>query len=641
MHLITAKRLTWALLLALCLAAPAVFAQTEDMGKGFQHHGVATPVSNHRGIVATVDGEGSPVALVWLFDHSGGYAILVLDAQTGKAQQVPTPFPPGKDCPYASILSTKNKYYTHFNSYFSEFDPAQRAFTFHEKTAPQMAMSMTEDDKGRIWSASYPQGGLVCFDPKTRKLTDYGHVYPQNWNEYPRSIAADDAGWIYFGDGSTANQIVIFDPKTAKATPVVPDDQRSHGSGQVYRSTDGKVYGQANYGQKSDWYMFYKGKATVLASHVVKDVKNYIAGSQSLFHRDFPDGRRIKELDTVEKLFIVENPKTGETKEFKFDYTSEGAHIMGLAVAPNKTICGGTAFPMRFFSFDPAADKWINRESYIQWNTVGMQGDKFFVGGYTGGFLLEWDPAKPWVKTEKGKADSNPLFLTETVPTINRPHRLLPHPDGKLVIMTGGPDYGLTGGGMLIWDRATKTPSVLTDKDLIPDQSTVSLVALPKGKILGGSTTSPGTGGEKKAKEAEIYVMDLATKKIEWHAVAIPGVQEYTDMAVGPKGLVYGFADRGLFFVFDPAKRQVIHQQPTQATFGPTCYQQGPRVFVRGPKGQIYVLFQKGIAIVDPGKFTIRMLAEAPVPVEYGGDYFGGRIYFASGSHVYSYAVTE
>ena len=314
---------------------------------------------------------------------------------------------------------------------------------------------------------------------------------------------------------------------------------------------------------------------------------------------------------------------------------------MGLAVAPNKTICGGTAFPMRFFSYDPAADKWTNRESYIQWNTVGMQGDKFFVGGYTGGFMLEWDPAKPWVKTEKGKPDSNPLFLTETVPTINRPHRLLPHPDGKLVIMTGGPDYGLTGGGMLIWDRATKTPTVLTHKDLIPDQSTVSLVALPKGKLLGGSSTSPGTGGEKKAKEAEIYVMDLATKKIEWHAVAIPGVQEYTDMVVGPKGLVYGFADRGLFFVFDPPSARWSTSSRPRTAFGPTCYQQGPRVFVRGPKGQIYVLFQKGIAVVEPGKFTIRMLAESPVPIEYGGDYLDGRIYFASGSHVYSYGVTE
>jgi len=32
-------------------------AKTEDLGNGFLHHGVATSVSNHRGTVATVDGE--------------------------------------------------------------------------------------------------------------------------------------------------------------------------------------------------------------------------------------------------------------------------------------------------------------------------------------------------------------------------------------------------------------------------------------------------------------------------------------------------------------------------------------------------------------------------------------------------------
>ena len=83
-----------------------------------------------------------------------------------------------------------------------------------------------------------------------------------------------------------------------------------------------------------------------------------------------------------------------------------------------------------------------------------------------------------------------------------------------------------------------KTPTLLTDKELIPDQSTISLVALPKGRLLGGSTTAPGTGGEKKAKEAVLYAMDLATKKIEWSKAALPGVQEYTDLCAGPKGLV-------------------------------------------------------------------------------------------------------
>ena len=115
---------------------------SEELGNGFRHHGVATPISNHRGTVATVDGDDRNVVLVWLFDHRGGYAILVIDAETGDSQEIPMPFPPGGDCPYASVLSSRNRFYTHFNSYFTEFDPAKREFTFTSKTANQMAMSM-------------------------------------------------------------------------------------------------------------------------------------------------------------------------------------------------------------------------------------------------------------------------------------------------------------------------------------------------------------------------------------------------------------------------------------------------------------------------------------------------------------------
>ena len=102
------------------ITAGAAWAANDDMGNGFLHHGVATPVSNHRGTVATVDGKGNDIVLVWLFDHRGCYALLEIQAATGEARQVAVPFPPGGDCPYASILSTTNKFYTHFNSYFTE-----------------------------------------------------------------------------------------------------------------------------------------------------------------------------------------------------------------------------------------------------------------------------------------------------------------------------------------------------------------------------------------------------------------------------------------------------------------------------------------------------------------------------------------
>ncbi|MFH1743293.1 MAG: hypothetical protein ABIH23_30170 [bacterium] len=639
MAYVPSKIITLVFTALLTLAIQSAVAATEDLGNGFFHHGVATPVSNHRGTVATVDGEGRDVVLVWLFDHRGGYALLLIDAETGKSEEIPMPFPPGGDCPYASVLSSGNKFYTHFNSYFTEFDPEKRAFTFFHETAPQMAMGMTEDDDGVIWSVTYPDSGVVSFNPATREFKDYGHVHKENWRQYQRSVAADDTGWIYFGVGNTASHIIAFDPKTGKAKPMIPESERVKGTGSVYRDMNGKVYGHTGSGAKEDWYEFYNGEGKKIIQPEKIENKPIITSSQGLFHTEFPDGKILKTCDLVDRILVVEDPKTGEVKKMNFDYTSEGAHIMGIAVAPDNTVCGGTAFPMRFFSFNPETDEWINRATYGQCNTVARQGDRFFIGGYGGGFLLEWDPSQPWVPTEKGNPNCNPLFLTECSPPIHRPHDLLAHPDGKTLVLAGTPGYGYTGGGLLFWDRETKTRVLVEHTDILPEHSTLSLVALLNGKLLGGTTTSAGTGGEIKAEQAELYIMDMATKQVEWHKPVFPGVQGYTDMCPAPNGLVYGVADRKIFFVFDPAKREVIHQENTLEKFGHTISHQGPRVFVLSPDGKIYMLFNKGVASVDSTKHTITMLAESPVSIGPGGDFLNGRIYFGSGSHMYSYEV--
>jgi len=608
-------------------------AESRDLGSGFMDHGVATPISNHRGTVTTVDGDGNPVVLSWLMDHRGGYCLLMLDLTTGEAEQFATPWRI-HDSPFAAILSSQNRYYTHCGNWFTEFDPAKRAFTFSKATVPQMAMSMTEDDEGVIWSATYPQSGVASYNPKTGEFRDYGHVYKQNWRQYPRTVAADDTGWIYLGIGNTAAQIVMLDPASGKGIPVIPEDQRGHGRAITERDQNGKVYGRFN----DLWWELYKGKATPIEKPASRKLKRYIADSQSLFHKKAPTGDQLVSLDLVNRRVTVKTA-AGETRTLAFDYESEGAHIMGIAAASNGTACGGTAFPMRFFSYDPKTDKWINRQGYGQFNTVAGTDGAFFVGGYGGGFLLEWEPTKEWVDTKKGSADCNPRFLHETKPTINRPHDLLAHPDGRHVILAGTPGYGLTGGGLLIWDRKTEKADILTHTDLLEWHSTMALVALPDGKLLGGTTVAAGTGGEPKVNEAQLYVLDMATWKIEWQEPLMKKAKNYTDMLMGPDGLVFGFADRTRFFVFDPTQRAMVHTQVMPDTIGPTTSGQGPRVFVTSPDGRIFVLFAKGIAQLNPKTYEIAMLAEAPVSIAPGGAWLDGRIYFGHGSHLYSWQV--
>jgi hypothetical protein len=205
--------------------------------------------------------------------------------------------------------------------------------------------------------------------------------------------------------------------------------------------------------------------------------------------------------------------------------------------------------------------------------------------------------------------------------------------------MAGTPGYGLTGGGLLIWDIESQSATLLEHTDLLPQHSTMSLALLADGNLLGGSTVSAGTGGEEKAEEAELYILDMESKRIVWHEAVFAGVHDYTDLCPLPDGRVLGVADQRRFFVFDPAARRAVHEQDLETEFGPTTSQQGPRVFVTDPDGRVFILFRRGIAEVDLESYAIRLLAESPVGVGPGGDYLDGRIYFGSGSHLYSYEL--
>jgi hypothetical protein len=216
---------------------------------------------------------------------------------------------------------------------------------------------------------------------------------------------------------------------------------------------------------------------------------------------------------------------------------------------------------------------------------------------------------------------------------------VLVHPDGKTILMAGTPDYGYTGGGLLFYDMKTNEHVLLKDSNIVTDQSTMSLAVLPNGKILGGTTTAPGTGGEKKANLAELYIINKDTKAVEWKEAVIPGVQTYTDLITRKDGKVYGIADRRIFFVFDPETKQVIYKKNVSDEFGYAVSSQSPRVFIKGEGQDVFVLFVNAIAKIDNGSYNLTLLARPPQPIRAGGDYLKGKIYYISGSSLFSYEL--
>lgn len=98
--------------------------------------------------------------------------------------------------------------------------------------------------------------------------------------------------------------------------------------------------------------------------------------------------------------------------------------------------------------------------------------------------------------------------------------------------------------------------------------------------------------------------------------------------------------DRKRFFVFDTRERSIVHSAYLgEEEFGATVGRQAERVFVRTADGRIFLLFNKGIARLDPETYRITMVAESPSRIETGGDYLDGRIYFGTGAGIQSWQV--
>ena len=604
-------------------AAEAQAGQSQAEAAGFVDHGIPTPVAQTRGVVSTVDQSGQDVILTWLQDWRGGYAILMVNAETGASQQFDVPFKPDGDEPSAIYLSSKNRLYTLFNSQFVEFDVASKRFTFHGKVNGKTAMSLTEDKDGRIWAATYPNNQLVSFNPQNSSLQNHGQLAKESWTQYPRSIAVDAHGWVYVGSGLAASQIYAYNIQSHATQALLSSSQRVSGTAVVTQSQSNVVY--ARNGQQQ--FMLTNGKASGLGAGARVAESNLKGGAQNLVDREFPSGRRLVSVDMHDRTLVTRDA-SGQQKTVKFNYTTQGAALTFVCATGDNKVCGGTRFPMHTFYYSAGDNKFDSKQLPRQPNVMAALGSRLYVAAYPDGKLFQ--------ENENGKNEFSEVL--NAYPSINRPHAMLIMGGGSQIALAGTPEYGTTGGGMMFWNRSSGQKSRIDHWHLVPNHSVQAMVELSNGMLLGGTTVAPGTGGVTKATDSsELFLMDANTHEVRWRGAPVPGAKTITDLMVGADGLVYGLADSVDLFVFNPNNRQVVSVNRFSKDLGPSVYAQGTRAFVKGADGSIYVLLYNGIGKVDTKAHTVSRVVSSPVRITVGGAAANGRIYFGSNNHLYSW----
>ena len=225
---------------------------------------------------------------------------------------------------------------------------------------------------------------------------------------------------------------------------------------------------------------------------------------------------------------------------------------------------------------------------------------------------------------------ANPRLVASYAPDINVPWGAAAHPDGKHVMISGPPGYGHLGGGIGIYNLETDQSTLLTHEQLVPHQSIMAMAPLDSGDIVCGTTISGGHGSAAIAKEAVLFILDWKTKEIRFRTSPVEGATEIGLLSRGLDGVICGIAGSRLF-VFDPAKKEVVHtadlrEYGSRTVNGIAC----------GPDGNIYLVLSRAIVRVKPGRFEIEKLGDTPGAANAGIAVVRRRVYFAVGSHLWS-----
>ena len=613
---------------ALSLCAMLALAANE-----FTDHGVGAPVAESRGVITTQDANGASLVIACSLDQSPKGWILVTDIDTEETTQYNYPQGVPNSPPYASLMSENGRFYTGAGKVLLEFDPTSREWLFHGIPQPNagcfVGSALADGPDGLIYGGTCSNCHLFSFDPETKKMKDYGQMDAAE--HYFSYLALDESGWAYCGIGTARYNIVAYDPRTGERRQLIKEEDRKLGTARVYLGTDGKVYGRA--GDQS--YRMFEGVATAIekAEAGPKAPTGEIGWGAT--RGVFPDRRKLRNFNLPDRWMEIEDPKTKEVKRITFDYESEGASITSLVGGPDGKVYGSTCHPMHFFAYSPEQDELkdlgpVPRVGGGNFCAMATQGQYIAAPSYASGSFYLFDTKKPF---NGGTGDDpNPRILAQYHADICRPRAALAHPDGRHVLMAGFMGYGRRGGGLAIHDLETDQGTLITHKHLIPEQSTITLRALPNGDIVGGTSIATPGGGHPTAKEGVLYIMDWNTRKVVFRTVPVPGASEVFSLEVGPDGLVYGLAAGSQFFVFDPNTKEAVHREPMSEYGGL------PRpALLRGPDDNIYAIFTKAIVRIEPGTFKHEKLADAPRGISAGLAILGGRLYFASGSHLWSY----
>ncbi|MEG1381381.1 MAG: hypothetical protein RSC73_03970 [Ruthenibacterium sp.] len=553
--------------------------------------------------------------------------------------------------PFGCLAAKSGLVYLGAGTMFMEFDPVKEAFTFYQHIHPDElaygAWSPAEAPDGVIYFGAHPKTYLTAFDPKTRKLTDYGLM--DDTQEYLATIAVDCAGWLYCTVGTQTQRIFAFHPQTGEKHIAVTLPDGMEGGAYVTLASDGNVYGTFEGGMtgscRKEGYSYFQllngMKMGALTDASVSFP--YIGDGFQGIHCPKKTKTKIIWFDLPEGKAVYLHPVTGEETTLSFHYQTAGADMSPLTLGPDGKIYGTTNHPIQFYSFDPKTEKItlhgklpLSKERQTEWwgNVCAWASQGAIMAGcaYCGGFVTRVDTSKPLGVFGDTMNPSHEATHEE----IYRPRAAFAYPDGKTIIFGGFTLNGTTGGGLVLYDVLTRKTVPIPNGRLAKYHSVLCMGALPNHRLLCGTTIEAPCGGYVYEKEAVLFTFDLTTQTVTDRLVPIAGATGISSMQQAQNGIFHAITLESICFSYDATLKKVLKTTDLSAYGAPV--RDGMKLYL---DGNIYGLLEHAIYCVNGKDGSVKIVCEPPRMITSGMAIQNNQIYFGSDTHLCSCSLSD
>jgi len=492
-----------------------------------------------------------------------------------------------------------------------------------EKNVPHL----TVGTDNKIYAMTSNQGHVFSIDPATDAIVHCGRQgEKRTFMAYSGSIAVDDE-FIYttLGNVAAETRTLAMNKRTREVfalKEITAAGLRQERLG-VTASCDGKEF----------W--LYQGKAI---RKQAKDEKppwpdRTAPERTTVTFKGKPEVSPVYEAatDGTTTVWFRTGPEAA-WQSGSYKVKPEPVALSRCALLPDGRVFASTVGYEGIYTLDPTTDRltWEGWAPVSHYSTL-IRAGLVYLANYPGGNgLFVWDPAKRWTL---GKGTPKEPAPDMNAPESN-PRRLEPWArDGNFQFpkyFAEGADGALFVG---IHGERHNVGSTLSWRNLDTQQSGFLRVPFELYDVCGMATALGGTKiayatfpvkgvkGEPKPEAARLFVIDVATRKVDWFIEPFPKMDHCGMVLEGKPGELLLAASRrpggeagSTLYKVNMKTRSVTQKVEFPGVLASPREYFGHIDFMKGPDGLVYTLYDDLLVRIDPDALSVTALSKVGPP---------------------------